>query len=59
MFPSKTPYFPFKPSVDRIDNSKPHTSDNCILVCMAENYARNDMDQNEFIEWINKNFNQL
>ena len=35
MFPSKTAYFPFKPSVDRIDNSKPHTPDNCVLVCIA------------------------
>lgn len=40
MITSKIPHFPFKPSIDRIDNSKPHTLDNCVLVCLAGNYGR-------------------
>jgi hypothetical protein len=52
MFPSKIPYYPFQPSLDRIDNNKPHTKDNLHLVCMAENLGRNNMSIEEFQEHI-------
>lgn len=57
MFPSKTPHYPFQPSIDRIDNTKGHTQDNCVLCCFAENYGRNNVPFDEFKEWINTNFN--
>jgi hypothetical protein len=44
--------FPFKPSIDRIDNSKPHNKDNVKIVCMAENYGRNDYDVDKFVEHL-------
>lgn len=56
MFPAKSPHYPFQPSIDRIDNSKGHTMDNCVLVCMVENYGRNNMLYDEFIEWLDENF---
>ncbi len=52
MFPSKIPYYPFKPSLDRIDNNKPHTTDNLHLVCLAENMGRNSMTIEEFHDHI-------
>ena len=57
MFPSKTKFFPFKPSLDRIDNSKGHTKDNVKLVCMAENFARNNFTFDEFQEYLLETFN--
>jgi hypothetical protein len=56
MYPTKTPYYPFQPSIDRIDNSKGHTMDNCVLCCFAENYGRNDIEYDDFKEWIDINF---
>lgn len=53
MISSKIPYFPFKPSIDRIDNSKPHTPDNCVLVCLAGNYGRNDATVEEYQSHLN------
>ena len=40
--------FPFKPSIDRLDNSKPHTLDNCVLVCLAGNYGRHVASVDEY-----------
>ena len=56
MFPSKTPYYSFQPSLDRIDNTKGHTKDNVVLCCIAENFGRNNMLYQEFKDWLNKNF---
>lgn len=56
MFPAKSSHYPFQPSIDRIDNSKGHTMDNCVLVCMVENYGRNNMLYEEFKEWLEENF---
>jgi hypothetical protein len=33
------PYI-FQPSIERLDNSKPHTPDNCVIVCLPLNYGR-------------------
>ena len=52
IFPSKIPYYPFQPSLDRIDNSKPHSKDNLHLVCLAENFGRNKMTIEEFNNYI-------
>lgn len=49
---SKIPRFPFKPSIDRLDNSKPHTPDNCVLVCLAGNYGRHVATVEEYKQHI-------
>lgn len=46
--------FPFKMSLDRIDNTKLHTKDNCQLVCLAIQYGRNDKSIDEVKEYINE-----
>jgi hypothetical protein len=33
---------PWAPSIDRIDSARPYEADNCRLVCIAYNVARND-----------------
>jgi hypothetical protein len=40
--------------VDRIDNSKGYTLDNCVPCCGICNKAKRDMTYNEFIEWIDR-----
>lgn len=47
-------YFPFKASIDRLDNDKPHTLDNCVLVCHAGNMGRNEASKEKYIEYVNK-----
>ena len=46
--------FPFKMSLDRIDNSKDHSIDNCQLVCLAIQYGRNDKTVEEVKAHIEK-----
>jgi len=38
----------FKPSIERIDNSKKYNIDNCVLVCMGINYGRITGTLNDF-----------
>ncbi len=49
MFSSTKAYYPFQCSVDRIDNNKTYTEDNCVLVCLSENYGRNTLDINKYL----------
>lgn len=51
MFPY-TRTHPMKPSCERLDNSKPHTPENTVLVCQAENYARNHFPIEQFEAWV-------
>lgn len=44
---------PFQPSLDRMDPSKPYSEDNCVLVTVATNYAKNDFSIEQFNNWIN------
>lgn len=44
---------PFQPSLDRMDPSKPYSKDNCVLVTVATNYAKNDFSIEQFNNWIN------
>jgi len=41
-------------SVDRVNNDKSHTADNCQLVCLAINYGKNDNTNDGAIEYIKK-----
>ena len=52
MIPSTDPYTPFQPSCERIDNSKPHSIDNCVLVCLIENHARNSFTIKQLNSWF-------
>jgi CRISPR/Cas system Type II protein with McrA/HNH and RuvC-like nuclease domain len=42
----------FKPSMERIDCSKPYTRDNCVLVCLGSNLGRNDIELSEYLKFI-------
>ena len=39
--PSPVGRSPSQPSLDRLDNSKPHSFENCVLACYAANIGRN------------------
>lgn len=39
-------------SLDRLDNDKPHTKENCILVMRALNLGRNDATLAEWVEYL-------
>ena len=53
MICKKIGYFPFKASIDRIDNTKPHTLDNCVLVCLSSNFGRSNFSVEEYLQHIN------
>lgn len=38
--------------IDRIDSSIGYTKDNCVPCCTECNYAKSDMQYQEFIDWI-------
>ena len=48
MRPDPRARFPAKPSVDRLDNSKPHSLENCVLTCFAANIGRNSTPRREW-----------
>ncbi len=48
LVPSGTPYAPWKPSLDRLDNTKGYTEDNVVLSSRFANHARNGMDAEAF-----------
>ena len=49
----RIPYFPFKMSLDRIDNdNKNHSKDNCQLVCLAIQFGRNDKTIEEIKNYL-------
>ncbi len=40
LIPKKGKMYIFQPSIERLDNSKPHTPENCVIVCLPLNYGR-------------------
>jgi hypothetical protein len=56
LFPSNIKWYPFQPSLDRIDNKKGYTKDNVIIVARGLNSARNNMDYNEFKNYLKSKF---
>jgi hypothetical protein len=48
----KLDMFPFKMSLDRINNDGLHTIDNCQLVCMAIQYGRNNKSMEIITDYI-------
>jgi hypothetical protein len=41
---------PFRPSIDRIDNTKGYTKDNCRIVCVIYNKAKSDYNDEDVIK---------
>ena len=50
---------PFKPSPDRIDNSKGYTKENTRIVWMMENYARSTFSDEQVIEFCKRKLGLL
>lgn len=48
---------PFAPSIDRIDSNKGYTKDNCRLVVMIANYAKNMWDDDALYDFAEKLLN--
>lgn len=38
--------------LDRVDNSLPHTKENCVACCKTCNYAKRDRSLGDFYQWI-------
>lgn len=45
--------YPSKPSIDRIDNSKSYTKDNCVLCCYSANIGRNTNNVDDWMNFLN------
>jgi hypothetical protein len=45
--------------LDRVDNSLPHTLENCVTCCKHCNYAKRDMSQQKFLEYRQQRFNHF
>jgi len=45
--------------LDRIDNSKNHSKENCVACCKYCNYAKRERSFSEFKEWINRVYLKL
>lgn len=45
--------FPSKPSIDRIDNNKPYTKDNCVICCYSANIGRNTNNVDDWNDFLN------
>ena len=50
---------PYQASVDRIDNFKGYTKDNCRWVCLMFNYARNTFSDDQVLDFISKASNNI
>lgn len=49
----KEGYFTYN-GLDRLDNSKPHSKENCVACCKYCNYAKRERTIEEFKEWLSK-----
>lgn len=45
--------------LDRLDNSKPHSKENCVACCKYCNYAKRERSLEDFKEWIIKVYQHL
>ncbi len=45
--------------IDRLDNSKGYTLDNCVPCCKVCNYAKHTMNKGEFLVWLQKVYKNL
>jgi len=56
LYPSTEKYFPWDISTDRIDGSKRHIKDNCIITTFFINLGKNRIPNEEFKIWFKKRF---
>jgi hypothetical protein len=42
--------------LDRLDNSKPHSKENCVACCKYCNYAKRERSVEEFKTWLSKTY---
>jgi len=42
--------------LDRLDNSKPHSKENCVACCKYCNFAKRERTVEEFKEWLTKTY---
>lgn len=49
-------YFTYN-GLDRLDNNKPHSKDNCVPCCKYCNYAKRERSIEEFKEWLIRTYN--
>jgi hypothetical protein len=45
--------------LDRVDNNKPHSKENCVPCCKYCNYAKRDLILKKFIQWGIKAYNHI
>ena len=53
LIPKKGKPYIFQPSIERLDSSKAHTTDNCVLVCLPLNYGKCSTQLNDFLKHLN------
>jgi len=51
---TEIPRYPFKPSIERLDNNISYKKDNCVLVCLGINYGRSKNSIEELQNHLNK-----
>lgn len=51
---TETSRYPFKPSIERLDNNLSYTKNNCVLVCLGINYGRSKNSIEELHNHLNK-----
>jgi hypothetical protein len=56
LIPSKIKYFMYQPSIERLDCNIGYIPENCVLVCLSLNYARNNCNVDQFKEHLQNNF---
>jgi hypothetical protein len=40
--------------IDRVDNTRGYSIDNCVACCKQCNWAKRELPQQEFIDWIHR-----
>jgi hypothetical protein len=51
---TETSRYPFKPSIERLDNNISYKKYNCVLVCLGINYGRSNNSTEELQNHLNK-----
>jgi len=45
--------------IDRVDNTKGYSNDNCVTCCSVCNYAKRRMTRNQFLEWVERVYHHV
>ncbi len=59
LIPCSIKGFPLKPSVDRLDNTKGHTIENCQIICLAIQHGKLTHENDKIIDYIQSIKNNL